>query len=373
MTEPHTNGGPDAALNGLGTVTDYGPPPVINAASWQGLPVPTRQWVLHNRVPSRSVTLLSGEGAIGKSTLMLQQSCAHTIERAFFGVVPKLGPALFVSAEDEAGELHFRTAAIAAHLGIEMSALYGLHLVSLVGRDALLGAPNHAGIIRPTPLFTTLCEIVRDVKPVLIALESAADLFGGNENDRSQVRQFIGMLRGLAILADAGVLLAAHPSVHGVATNSGLSGSTAWANSVRARMVLKAEDAPDGGQANPDVRVLEVRKSNYGPAGEVIRMRWENGLFVPIGTPSSLDRLAADQAAEHAFLALLKRYGGQNQRVGPYKGPSYAPARFTDHPDGKPFGSKRLAAAMQRLLDAGTLRIVTEGSEKRRRSYVEFP
>jgi hypothetical protein len=32
-------------------------------------------------------------------------------------------------------------------------------------------------------------------------LDNSADVFGGSENDRTQVRQFIGILRGLSISA----------------------------------------------------------------------------------------------------------------------------------------------------------------------------
>jgi hypothetical protein len=77
-------------------------------------------------------------------------------------------------------------------------------------------------------------------------------------------------------------------------------------------------------------------------------MRWQNGLFVPIGTPSTLDKLAADTKVEQAFLELLDLFTEQNQDVGPKKGPNYAPAKFEDHPKSKPFDSRKLAAAMQR-------------------------
>ena len=247
-----------------------------------------------------------------------------------------------------------------------LSALKGLHFLPLAGKDALLAIPDRAGIIRPTPLFAAVRKIASDLHPVNIIIDTAADTFGGRENDRAQVRQFIGLLRGLAIDASAAVMLVSHPSLTGLNTDTGLSGSTAWDASVRARMYFKPIDADDDTPASDaDLRELIIKKNNYGPAGEHIRMRWQNGLFVPIGTPSSLDKLAADRKAETAFLDLLDRFASQNQRVGPYKGPNYAPAKFAEHPDGKPFGSKRLAAAMQRLLDAKAIRIECEGPKSR--------
>ena len=259
-----------------------------------------------DRIARRNVTLLSGEGGVGKSILILQLAAAHVLARDWFGTMPEPGPVIYLNAEDDERELHFRLDAIRAHLGTTFAALKDLHLVPLAGEDALLGAPDRAGIIQPTPLFERVREPPPRCKPVLIALDTAADMFGGNENDRSQVRQFIGLLRGLAIAANAGVLLASHPSLSGINTDSGLSGSTGWHNSVRSRLYFKAAKAADGEKPNPDLRELEVRKNNYGPSGEVIRMRWQNGVFVPVSAPSSLEKMAAERDAEDVFLRLAR-------------------------------------------------------------------
>ena len=60
--------------------------------------------------------------------------------------------------------------------------------------------------------------------------------FPGNEIDRRQTRQFVTLLRRLAIDANAAVVLISHPSLTGIASGSGLSGNTAWHNSTRARL-----------------------------------------------------------------------------------------------------------------------------------------
>ena len=65
-------------------------------------------------------------------------------------------------------------------------------------------------------------KLACDIRPKLIVLDNAADIYGGNENDRAQVRQFIGLLRGMAIASGAGVLLTSHPSLTGISTGTGL-------------------------------------------------------------------------------------------------------------------------------------------------------
>ena len=63
----------------------------------------------------------------------------------------------------------------------------------------MLGAPDRSGLVRPTALFNALHKKALELKPVVVAIDTAADTFGASENDRSQVRQFVGLLRRLAM------------------------------------------------------------------------------------------------------------------------------------------------------------------------------
>ena len=93
--------------------------------------------------------------------------------------------------------------------------------------DPLLAVPNRNGVMMPTPMFKLLLEAAGDIKPRHIGIDTSADVFGGNENDRAQVRQFLSMLRKLAVAANGNVVLLAHPSLTGIASGSGISGTTA--------------------------------------------------------------------------------------------------------------------------------------------------
>ncbi len=70
------------------------------------------------------------------------------------------------------------------------------------------------------------------------------------------------MLRDLAIDHDCAVLLLSHPSLTGLNSGTGTSGSTAWNNSVRSRLYLQA--------TSPDTRTLKVVKANHGKVGDEI-------------------------------------------------------------------------------------------------------
>jgi RecA-family ATPase len=198
------------------------------------------------------------------------------------------------------------------HYSVTFGATYRdlneLHLLSLAGLDAVLAAPDQRGLVKATKLFGRIREAACDIRPRLIVLDNSADVFAGNENDRAQVRQFVTLLRDMAISANAGLLLTSHPSLTGISTGTGLSGSTAWNASVRSRLYFKRATTEKDEEPDPDLRVLEVMKSNYGPVGETVTVRWKGGLFLPVTGVSSLEKLAARQKAEQLFLTLLDRF-----------------------------------------------------------------
>jgi hypothetical protein len=197
-------------------------------------------------------------------------------------------------------------------------------------------------------------------------LDTVADIFGGKEIDRAQSRQFITLLRGLAIDADAAVVIAAHPSLQGIATDTGLSGSTGWHNSVRARMYFKNAPGDDN-----TLRVLECRKNQYGPVSESILLRWRDGVFV-VERKATLDLLAAEAEIDYLFLKLLRRFAEQGRNVTDKKGTSFAPALFAAEPEAKAIKatSKMLGEAMVRLFAGNKIRVLTEGPKSKQRTRI---
>ena len=345
------------------------PLPFIDIVTWQGQPIPEREWAVRDRIPARAVTLLSGDGAVGKSILALHLGIAAVLGRDWLSAMPEIGPVLGIFCEDDESEIHRRLARMVEHYGASFADLADLHLISLAGQDALLAAPNHrAGLILPTRLFERVKEAACDLRPRIILLDNSADVFGGNENDRAQVRQFIGLLRGLAITSGAAMLLTSHPSLTGMNTGSGLSGSTAWNASVRSRLYLKRAATEKDEEPDPDLRVVEVMKANYGPVGETITVRWKDGLFLPVPAPGSLERMAREQRVDDLFLRLLDRWNEQGRPVSDkVNANSYAPARFAEEPEAKAdrIGKRELADSMGRLFRADKIHNATYGKPSR--------
>jgi hypothetical protein len=77
--------------------------PVVSASIFADKPVPERRWIVPDMIPDRTVTIASGDGAVGKSTLMLQLATAIVGGVPWIGKNPDPGPVVVVSAEDDIG------------------------------------------------------------------------------------------------------------------------------------------------------------------------------------------------------------------------------------------------------------------------------
>jgi RecA-family ATPase len=337
---------------------------IINPAEWEGLPVPPREWIVPGYIPHKTVTLLSGDGSVGKSLLALQLAAGRALAREWIGLMPEPGRTLILSAEDDADEMHRRLEDIRKFYGARMTDLAGMQLVDLVGEDSILGALVK-GQIEPTPMYHALDEYLTEWAPILTALDVLADMFGGDENSRVQSRQFIGLLKKLARKHDCAFLLLAHPSLTGMNTGTGTSGSTGWSNAVRSRLYLQTAKASDGSEPNPNLRTLQGMKSNYGVPGGKIDLEWKNGLFVPVHGAIGLDKMAADAKADDTFLTILKRFNAQDRNAADRKGTSYAPALFAEEPDNQNFGKKQFEDAMRRLFKDNKIHIVDIGRKSK--------
>src|SRR5262249_11930936 len=185
------------------------------------------------------------------------------------------------------------------------------------------------------------------------AIASAANTFAGSELDRSQVQQFVSLLTRVARTSGGGLILIAHPSLTGLNTGSGLSGSTQWHNSMRARFYIKAaaNDKEEDDQPQTDTRVIEFLKSNYGPPASSVTVRYQNGVFAPV-SQTAADAEERKARAKTAFVTILERFNLARMRVNTKAGPSYAPAMFVKEREAKQYKltKEALRAAMMDLL-----------------------
>jgi hypothetical protein len=312
--------------------------PWFRASSLVGVP-PPRQWVTRDMIPARAVTLLSGAGGLGKSSLTLDLAIAAVTGRAWCQKwTVRRGPVLLVSIEDDREEIWRRLYDMTDG---DTSILDDVHIITTDGQDPILNKPNSV-------TWRDLVAMTHEFNPSLIVIDNLALAFEGDEINRQQVSQFMRQLHTLAAASGAGLVLLQHPSLTGLASGSGQSGSTAWRNAARALIIVESDPKDSDG------RTLRVGKMNFGPSdSNEHSLIWVGGRYIvrdPNSGPSVQER-----DADLAFIRCLELSMMRGERVGLKKGTNYAPARFEKMPLANGVGKAALARAMDRLLDAGTV------------------
>lgn len=325
---------------------------------------PHREWVVDGAIPKRHVTLLYGDGGLGKTLLAQQLATSMALGAEWMGRRTMQGRVLCVFSEDDTDEIWRRQVDINRALSTGMPAVEGVHWwtadhVAESGCVLMNFNQQHpSGQI--TPFFRKLAAAVEAVKPALVILDPIANMFGGSEIDRAQVTGFVNRtLKRLCVQYDTTVLALAHPSVAGMASGSGLSGSTGWNNAVRSRLFLKPSSTDPAG----DYRELESAKSNYGRRGRIALMKWSQGAFVVATGSDSDPERRADVALLAALRTLVER--GDILSNSPRAG-NYAVRRALALPEVDGLKREALEAALERLFRLGAVRMEDYHDEKKR-------
>lgn len=330
---------------------------IIDPVRWSGKSLPTRRWIVDGLIPMGAVTMLGGDGGLGKSLLTMQLLTAAAARQGWLGMGVMPCKAFGVYCEDETDELHRRMADIVGAYGLGFDDLENLQMVSRVGMPNELWQVDKYG--KPNGESEFYSQILNEAKAFgaqLIVLDGLHDLFPGNENSRPEARRFINMLRRIALETDGAVVLCAHPSLSGLNSGSGTAGSTAWNNAVRSRLYLtkpKEEDDTDR-----DARVLKSMKSNYGKTGDEIRIRWKEGVFV---TDAGMGGSVVDHLSrQKAFLECLRAAKEQGRYASDAKNsPRFAPKLLASFPAAKGIGQRSLERAMNELFASGKIQVAS--------------
>lgn len=327
--------------------------PIVSVGDWAGKPVPKRMWLIEGWLPMQRATLLTGEGGSGKSLIAQQMATCVAAGLPFMGLDTREVNSLYVTCEDDRGELWRRQAAICASLGISMADLDGrLFTLSRCGEmdNSLVNFTVDGAMF--AQFYNQISATIAAHDISFLVLDNIAHLFEGNENIRQHAAIFCNALEALCRAhGSLTILFLGHPPK---APGGQFSGSTAWENQVRSRIYLE-RPKDDAGCGDDDLRVLRRAKANYAKAGDSIAMRWQDWAFV------LHDRDAGDWHAEMAstgasaadndlFMSLLALRDQQGRTVSARpRAPNYAPREFAKMPQARRRTAEQFEHAMERL------------------------
>ena len=315
------------------------------------------------------VTLIQGDGGLGKSTILqqLQTSCA--LDKPWLGLLVEPCSSVGFYTEDRQRHLEIRQAAINTTYETDHDKTTAMALFPRRGEDNELVVFDRAGKPELTLFYRQVRETAFDYHAGMVALDVAVDLYGGDEIKRRQVRAFARALNKLADEINGSVVLTGHVSAAGLQSDGGHSGSTDWSNSVRSRLYL-GRPKEEGEPTDQGERTLGRKKAQFASVGDTIELQWRAGVFVPTATPASSP---FRRPVEDVFLALLDAHTGadrhplsESRNAG-----NFAPKVFAAAPastrDG--YGYSDLTRAMEALFKGGKIKSETYGrtSDARRK------
>ena len=255
----------------------------LKPTPWSEIEEVNREWLIPNWLPANTVTMFTGQGGAGKSWLTLQVACeiASHAKSESWGKSNYQAPKpseyddstdndpkhiVFATYEDEPAELKRRLNALSSSFGwIESEREVikkHLHIVDMRGVGSVWGpgAGNHIAITGE--LLRTgeaLRKVCKDIGARLLILDPLSGAFGGNENDRTAVYDFVSSFRGWGDAAKCAMLVIGHLPKGADGRAAGFSGSTAWEASARAMWLLATKKDKD----DKPYYALQHTKSNY--------------------------------------------------------------------------------------------------------------
>ena len=273
---------------------------------WNDIEVIDRDWLIPNWLPAHTATMFTGDGGVGKSWLTLQVVCQITcgFKNAFLNpefplpseadesIKPK--HIVFATYEDEPAEIKRRIQALASGMNWVAESLdtikQHLHIVDMRGIGSVWGPgmgkhiANTGDLLFAGEAIRAICE-ERNAK--LLVIDPLSGAFGGNENDRTAVYDFVSSFRGWGDAAKCAMLAIGHLPKGAEGRAAGFSGSTAWEASARSMWKLsKKVEKPEKGEEDEEEKaywVMEHTKGNYtAPQPEIFLVKQASGWWVQV-------------------------------------------------------------------------------------------
>lgn len=230
-----------------------------------------REWLVPDWIPAARAGLLTGADGAGKTGLALQLANAVANGEDWLSLKranQSPAPAVYATYEDELQELGHRLADIDAD-----SAVAPIYAYDLSDAGALWRFAYGSGDGALAPAGDKLRRACERTDAKLLVIDNLASAFGGNENDRTQVRSFMNAWDSWSRKTGCATLMIGHPSkIHGFSKDdSGLANiselygyATDWLNAARYAMSIDHRNAQDS-STTPCVRLIKVNYAKTLP------------------------------------------------------------------------------------------------------------
>lgn len=309
----------------------------VDDGEWDEGEIAARPWVAKGYMMRGAVSVLSGPGSAGKSSLMVGWAIASALGVRWHRFLPVQPLKMMIyNTEDDRDEQRRRMSATLRQFDKMPRDLAGrvvrvgpASAGTLLRRDALTGA------LKMTAAMAQLESLVSQHKPDVLVLDPLVELHDAEENDNTAVRAVMARFRTIAIKHDMAVVLI-HHSRKGAAGAYGdpdtLRGASAIVGAARIVLTVMTMDEEQASKLGISPRErsrffrVDGAKSNYAPLHEAewferVEYELDNGEAVAAAVPWLPPSLHDGISAQTLNRALNKI------AAGPTPGVLYAPSK----------------------------------------------
>jgi len=260
-------------------ITIMGQAIAVDDSDWEEAAIPVRAWLAKGYLLRGAVTVVSGPGSAGKSSLMVSWCIAMALAAEFAGFKP-VGSlkVLTYNVEDDAIEQRRRMSAALRHFGATPSQLQK-RVVRLTpaGVGTLLRRDPITGRLTFTEAMTAIEREIEERMPDVLILDPLVELHDAEENDNTAIRAVMAKFRSLAAQYNIAVVLLHHSRKGSSATPGDpdtLRGASAIVGAARVVLTLSVMTSEEAGAFGlPEAHRfhyvrLDGAKSNYAPLHE---------------------------------------------------------------------------------------------------------
>lgn len=241
------------------------------------IPLVEREWVVVGVVPANRITSVYGEGAAGKSLLLIELALCVQEGVPFLGKEVKQCNVLYIDFEEDALEFRRRIGGLAAGHGMRT-----LPTVGYIEADFLLTPRSGDGLF----------DLINELEIGLLIIDTMGYAFAA---DLDKGQDAIASMRVLQALLDTDTEVAVVVGDHEPKYSATEIGSAYKRNAVRSQFRLSLDDSGR--------RRFKRTKGNYTTTDETILF---NYVFDPDGTIRIEDVEGGDELSTHPIIDYLR-------------------------------------------------------------------
>jgi hypothetical protein len=249
----------------------------VDRAAFNAASIPRRPWAVPGYLMRGSVTVLSGQGAGGKSSLVVRWTINAATGQAIGQFIPSATlKVVNYNTEDDRDEQQRRYSAALKASGHDPDVMQQIIRCGPEDVGTLFERDQATGRITPTAAMAQLEELCVSIAADVLFCDPLAELHNAEENDNTAMRAVVAAFRSLAKRLNIAVVILHHDRKGNSAPGDmdRVRGASAISGAVRVMLTLTTmtEEEADKLAINPEERRRHFRidgaKSNYAPTQE---------------------------------------------------------------------------------------------------------